>query len=159
LRHEYYDYKSIGDLFVKPEDLIKILNVLLDHKQLQPGLKEQIIETMRDQRKDYTYDLMAEIAVIFATKMDPKYRAEYFNNFLQKFQNDIEYLNEETLYKILWSFIKAERLVVREDAYDWFRIRQSIQKKAKDMSPKILTNILVLSTQAKDHEFKMEEVG
>ena len=91
--------------------------------------------------------------------MDPKYRAEYFNNFLQKFQNDIEYLKEETLYKILWSFIKAERLVVREDAYDWFRIRQSIQKKAKDMSPKILTNILVLSTQAKDHEFKMEEVG
>ena len=81
---------------------------------------------MRDNRKEYTYDLMAEIAVIFATKMDVKYRKEYFNNFLTKFQNDIDILKEETLYKILWSFIKAERLVIREDAYDWYRLRQSI---------------------------------
>jgi hypothetical protein len=35
------------------------------------------------------------------------------------FVRNLPYLKEETLYQMLWSFVKADRLVVREDAYEW----------------------------------------
>lgn len=84
--------------------------------------------------------------------MDERYRDMYFNKFLDKFIKDMEFLDEETLYKILWAFIKAERLVVREDAFEWSQVRQTLQKRANDFSPKTMTDILVLSTKAKDFE-------
>jgi len=58
--------------------------------------------------------------------MDGKYQELFFDKFLDKFLRDLEHLNEETLYKILWSFIKAGRLVVREDAFEWLQTRQAI---------------------------------
>ena len=100
---------------------------------------------------------MAELAIIYSTQMDDKYQQLFFDKFLDKFLGDINFLKEETLYKILWSFIKANRLVVREDAFEWHQVRQAIQKKAKDLSPKILTNILVLSTVAKDFEYEAKK--
>ena len=84
--------------------------------------------------------------------MDGKYQDVFFAKFLDKFLRDIQYLKEETLYKILWSFIKANRLVIREDAFEWQQVREAIKKKAKDLSPKILTDVLVLSTVAKEYE-------
>ena len=81
--------------------------------------------------------------------MDPKYQEMFFEKFMHKFLKDINFLKEETLYKILWSFIKAGRLTVKEDVYEWMQMRSAIKKRAKDLSPKYLTNILVLSTVAK----------
>lgn len=43
----------------------------------------------------------------------------FFDKFLDKFIKDFGFLKEETMYKILWSFVKANRLVVREDAFEW----------------------------------------
>lgn len=120
---------------------------------MRAELKGLLLEYIGDENKsDYTYEIMAEIAIIMATKMDTNHRDQFFEKFLTKFQNDIEYLKDETLYKILWSFIKADRLTVREDGYEWFRVRTAIQKRAKEMDPKVLTDILVLSTRAKDDE-------
>ena len=48
--------------------------------------------------------------------------------------------------------IKAERLVVKNDAYQWIQVRETLHKKAKELSPKILTDIMVLSTQTNDIE-------
>ena len=42
---------------------------------------------------------------------------------MSKFSKEIQYLHEETLYKILWSFIKAGRLVVKEDVYEWMTVK------------------------------------
>ena len=64
------------------------------------------------------------MAVLFAGKMDPRYRDMYFDKFLDKFIRDLPYLDENLLYKILWAFIKAERLVIKEDAFEWMQVRK-----------------------------------
>ena len=51
--------------------------------------------------------------------MDPKYQNMFFEKFMNKFLKDISFLKEETLYKILWSFVKAGRLTVKDDVYEW----------------------------------------
>lgn len=62
------------DLYIKPEDMVKLLNVLLQHKQLRGDLKQQIIETLESDQRDYSYEILAELAIIYATKMDGKYQ-------------------------------------------------------------------------------------
>ena len=49
--------------------------------------------------------------------MDEGYKRMFFDCLMDRFVKDLPFLNEETLYKILWSLIKAERLVVKDDAY------------------------------------------
>lgn len=111
----------------RPEDLIKAMTVLLEHRQMKGELKEHVIENLQQYQSEYTYETRAELAILFATKMDERYRDMYFSKFLDKFVKDAPYLDEDTLYKILWAFIKANRLVVREDAYEWLQVRQVLQ--------------------------------
>ncbi len=84
--------------------------------------------------------------------MDDKYKRMFFDRMMDKFVKDLLFLKDESLYKILWSMIKAERLVVKNDAYQWIQVRETLHKKAKELSPKILTDIMVLSTQTNDIE-------
>lgn len=69
---------------------------------------------------------MADLAVIYATKMDDKYQEVFFDKYMTHFVQNIKFLKEETLYQMLWSFIKANRLVVREDQYEWSLVKQTI---------------------------------
>lgn len=140
------------DLYVAAEDVGKILTVLLDHRQLEGDLKNQVIESIGENRSQYTFEIMADLSVIYATKMDGKYQELFFSKYMHHFVRNIQFLKEETLYKMLWSFVKADRLVVREDAYEWTQVKQAIQERARELSPKVMTNILVLSTVAKDVE-------
>jgi len=89
--------------------------------------------------------------------MDPAFKDRFFERLMPKFLNDMQYLNEESLYKLLWSFVKAERLVVEQDAYQWSLVRQMIQKRIKEFSPSVITNILVLSTRAKAYEAAIKD--
>lgn len=56
------------------------------------------------------------------------------------------------MYKVLWSMVKGDLLKIRDDKSntEWSFIKNAIVKKVKDMDPKVLTNILILSTVAKD---------
>ena len=56
--------------------------------------------------------------------MDEKYKRMFFDKFVDKFIKDLEFLNEETLYKVLWSLVKAKRLVVKNDAIIWMTVRE-----------------------------------
>ena len=60
---------------------------------------------------------------MFATEMDERYKDLYFDEFQDRFMNDMPYLEEETLYQLLWSFIKADRIAVNDNNYQWQRIR------------------------------------
>ena len=51
--------------------------------------------------------------------MDENYKRMFFDRLSEKFVKDLQFLKEESLYKILWSMIKAKRLVVENDAYQW----------------------------------------
>lgn len=115
-----FEYQALHyDLYVNAEDLSKILTVLLDHHQLDGDLKQQVIDSIGENRSQYTFEIMADLAVIYATKMDPKYQELFFSKYMHAFVRNLPYLKEETLYQMLWSFVKADRLVVREDAYEW----------------------------------------
>jgi hypothetical protein len=56
------------------------------------------------------YEVKAELAVIFAAKMDKVYKALFFKKLKPKFLKELKYLSEETLYKIIWSMLKAEEI-------------------------------------------------
>jgi len=48
--------------------------------------------------------------------------------------------------------IKAGRLVEPGDAFYWYKVQEVINKRAKDLSPGVLTNVLILSTLMKEHQ-------
>jgi hypothetical protein len=81
--------------------------------------KLQMIEHIETYRTEFDYDVRADLAVLFATKMDDKYRDQFFDKFLDSYLKDMKYLDQDTLYKILWAFIKADRLKVNKDIYEW----------------------------------------
>lgn len=85
-----------------------------------------MIEAIGQNRSQYTFEIMADLSVIYASKMDAKYQELFFSKYMQHFVRNIQFLKEETLYQILWSFIKADRLIVREDAYEWSLVKTAI---------------------------------
>ena len=54
-----------------------------------------------------SYETLSELAVVYATKMDKTYQGLFFNTMKTKFLNDLQYLKDETLYKILWAVITS----------------------------------------------------
>lgn len=103
----------------RPDHLLKTATVLLEHRQMKGEFKLQMIEHIEMYRTDFDYDVRADLAVLFATKMDDKYRDQFFDKFLDSYLKDMKYLDQDTLYKILWAFIKADRLKVNKDIYEW----------------------------------------
>ena len=59
--------------------------------------------------RDFSYETLSEIALVYATKMDPKNKKMFFDKFMDKFVSDMEFLDDETMYKMLWSMISAGR--------------------------------------------------
>ena len=115
------------------------------------NLKEAMMDYMKENVHHLSYQTLAELAVIFATKYDQHYKKLFFErNFKEKFIRELKYLDQETFYKILWSLIKARAIAIDEQAgANWFQVKEAIVAKVKDFDPKTLTNILVLATVAK----------
>ena len=67
----------------------------------------------------FSYEVLAEITVIYATRLDGTYQDQYFDIFIPKFIKDVKILKEETLYKILWSLVKSKRLMIDREAFLW----------------------------------------
>ena len=146
-------------MYITPEDLVKSLNLFIQHKQLHGAFKQQVIDVIERDRSYYTYEVLAELAIIYATEMDDTYKEQFFSKFMSKFSKEIQYLQEDTLYKILWSFIKAGRLIVKEDVYEWVIVKKAILERIPQMSPKVITDILVLSTMAKEVDTLSSQTG
>lgn len=66
-----------------------------------------------------TYEVLAELAVVYATKMDKTYKEMFFQKTKEKFFKELKYLKEETLYKILWACVKSGELTVSENSSEW----------------------------------------
>lgn len=65
----------------------------------------------------------------------------------QKFLNDVQYLKDETLYKILWSMLTSGEMAVSPGDPSWQMVKDKLTVKAHELSPKILADLIVLSTQ------------
>ena len=58
----------------RSEHLLKTATLLLEHRQMKGEFKEQMIEHIEMYRTDFNYEVRADLAVLFATKMDERYR-------------------------------------------------------------------------------------
>ena len=106
-----------------------------------------MIEHIDSETHTFTYEILAELAVIYAMKMEKTYKNMFFNKMRSKFLKELEFLNDETLYKILWASFKAEALTISAKNEDWIAVKQVLVKKSKDISPKIMADILVIATK------------
>lgn len=93
-----------------------------------------------------TYETTSELAVIYSMKMDDTYKGLFFDKMTDKFMKELRYLKDETLYKIVWALINSKSVVVASNSLRWTAIKTVIKERAKDMTPKIMADLLVLST-------------
>ena len=78
--------------------------------------------------------------------MDETYKGLFFKNTKEKFIKELRYLKDETMYKIIWALIKSETMTVSAESLEWNLVKDVISEKAVDISPKIMSDLLVLST-------------
>ena len=106
----------------------------------------------------FSYEVLAEIAVIFALKMETTYKKMFFDKMRVKFLSELQYLKDDTLYKILWSLFKADAINIHAQSTDWEAVKEVLVKKSKDISPQVMADILVLATK-EEQEAKAEGDG
>ena len=86
---------------------------------MHDNLKQQMIEHIQQENTTFSYEILSELAVVYALKMDATYKKMFFTEMRSKFLKELEYLKDETLYKILWSFFKAEALTISSRNAEW----------------------------------------
>ena len=68
---------------------------------------------MKENVHHFSYTLLSDLAVIYASKMDKHYRELFFRwEFKDKFLRELKFLDSETFYKVLWSLVKANVISV-----------------------------------------------
>ena len=87
-----------------------------------------------------TYEATSELAVLFASQMDETYKGLFFQKTQQKFVKELNYLKDETLYKIVWSLVKSQTVVVAAESARWNAIKQVIKTRAKELDPKVMAD-------------------
>ena len=105
-----------------------------------------MLDHIESEMNNLTYEVLAELSVIYALKMDDAYKKMFFEKVRTKFVKELQYLKDETLYKILWSFFKAGQLTVDEGNLEWQGIKEILVKRSKEISPKVMADLLVLAT-------------
>ena len=103
------------------------------------------------------YEVLAELAVLYATKMDTTYQQVFFEKNKDKFLKELKHLNGETMYKIIWSMLKVDSLAVQEDSHHWIEVKKMIIKRAKEFDSKILASLMVLSTKEKRRKYQEKD--
>lgn len=134
---------------MQDEDLPKVMNVYLDWKVPSHELFENIIEYFENNSAAMKLSVLAEVAVIFASKVDKTVQGRFFKIFRDKFLDNIEFIEPSLLYKTLWSLIKSETVKVSDRDPHWAPIQKAISKKVNDFDNQTLIDIIVMLTVAK----------
>ena len=59
---------------------------------------------------------------------------------------ELRFLKDETLYKIVWALVKSNSVSVSATSAGWNAIKEAVSDRADEISPKIMADLLVLST-------------
>jgi hypothetical protein len=59
--------------YIQPEDLVKITTLLLDHGQMKEELHHAIISNIESNIQIVSFEVLAELAVVFAAKENETY--------------------------------------------------------------------------------------
>lgn len=93
-----------------------------------------------------TYETSSELAVIYASRMDETYKNLFFEKSSDKFLKELRYLKDETLYKIVWAMVKSRSVIIAAESARWTAVKAAISERAAEISPKVMSDLLVLST-------------
>ena len=147
------------DLVLQPDDLMKITTNLLEYGQMHETLKNGMIDYIAERVNTLTFEVTAELAVIYAMKMDETYKGLFFKKMQDKFMKEIRYLKDETMYKIVWSMVKSQSVNIASNSDYWNSIKVTISERAAEIDPKIMSDLLVLSTmEASADENKSDDL-
>lgn len=127
-------------------DLIKITTNMLSYGQMHETLKNGMIDYIEEHLTKLKYETTSELAVVFASKMDETYKRLFFEKTNQKFIRELRYLKDETIYKIVWAMIKSQTVTVSAQSDEWHSIKAVVSERCNEISPKIMSDLLVLST-------------
>jgi len=136
-------------LYVQLEDFPKIINTFCDHRQYTSELAEKINEYIKDNVNSFNYGVLSEIAVAYAQKTPKNFSEAFFATHKEKMLKDLQHLDQDNFYKIVWALIKAGQVREDENVSEWSYIKKGIQKKIKEFDSPTLTNLLVLTTLGK----------
>ena len=89
-------------------------------------LKEMLIEYIKDNSSNMSYEVLSEMALIYSTKVVSAYRGMFFAHFYERFLRDLPYLSDEIFYKILWSCVKSENIKIHAVSNDWALVKDII---------------------------------
>ena len=78
--------------------------------------------------------------------MDTKYQEQFFRHFMSKFARDINFIGEDALYKIFWSFVRTNRVNIEENGFDWLVLKSALQKRIGEFSASTISKLLVLTS-------------
>ena len=134
------------DVVLQPEDLIKVTTTMLEYQQMHETLKNGINEYIGDNLAKFTFEVTSELAVIYASKMDETYKKLFFEKTKDKMMRELRHLKDDTLYKIVWSLVKARVVIVSSKSSQWTLIKDAIVDRSAEISPKVMSDLLVLST-------------
>ena len=109
-------------------------------------LKQGMIDHIGDNLHNMTYETTSELAVVYATHMDDTYKGLFFEKTAEKFLKELRYLKDETLYKIVWAMVKSQSVVISADSARWRLIKDTVGDRGAEISPKVMADLLVLST-------------
>jgi hypothetical protein len=84
-------------------------------------LKQSMMDYLKENVHHFSYPILSDLSVIFASRMDIHYKKLFFERtFKEKFLKELKYLDQDTFYKIMWSLIKAKAIGIDEQAgSDW----------------------------------------
>lgn len=110
-------------------------------------LKHAFVHYLETNISDVSYEWLAEMAVIHASKQEPAHQKIFFEKTKDKFIKELQFLKDETTYKIIWSLFKIGQLHAHPQDLTWQSIKDVIIHRSSTMKPKYLTEILVLATK------------
>ena len=141
--------------FILEDDVIKILNTMLDIQSMNGEVKDALIEHIEDNIGQFNYETIAELTVVYASKMDDTYKKQFFKLHSTRLLSELEHLKGETMFKIIWSLVHSGRVKVNTEDHNWQLIKGCVAKRKEDLSAKILADLIVLSTK----EAEEQEIG
>lgn len=88
-------------------------------------------------------------------RMDDAHKTMFFQKTQDKFLRELSYLKDETLYKVVWALVKSGSVAVASNSDQWAAVKTCVRERAADISPKVMSDLLVLSTReasASEHQ-------
>lgn len=96
-----------ANLYIKEEDLPRIMNTFIHYRQFDNEMMMIINQQIEDSLSSISYEILAEVLIIYA-ESSIRRNMELFGIIKDKLIRGIPYLESKIVNKLLWAFQKGE---------------------------------------------------